>query len=187
MEQVHVVVQLLNRVQLFETPWAAAHSPVLHLLPEFAQTHVHWVGDASNHLILSHPLLFLPSIFSSVRVFSRSSLYQVAKVLELQLQQQSFQWIFRVDFLSFQVKPGLTGLISLLSKELSRVFSSTTVWKHQFFSAQPFLWSKSYIHTWLLEKPYLWLYRPFSTKWCHCFLIRCLGLSQVFFQGASIF
>ena len=47
---------------------------------------------------------------------------------------------------------GLTGLISLLSKELSRVFSSTTVWRHQFFSIQPFLWSSSHIHTWLLEK-----------------------------------
>ena len=47
---------------------------------------------------------------------------------------------------------GLTGLISLLSKELSRVFSSTTVWRHQFFSVQPFLWSSSHIHTWLLEK-----------------------------------
>ena len=47
---------------------------------------------------------------------------------------------------------GLTGLISLLSKGLSRIFSSTTVWKHQFFSAQPSLWSNSHIHTWLLEK-----------------------------------
>ena len=46
----------------------------------------------------------------------------------------------------------LTGLISLLSKGLSRVFSST-IWKHQFFSTQPSLWSNSYIHTWLLEKP----------------------------------
>ena len=48
---------------------------------------------------------------------------------------------------------GLTGLISLLSKGLSRVFSSTTVWKHQFFSAQPSLWSNPHIPTWLLEKP----------------------------------
>jgi len=48
---------------------------------------------------------------------------------------------------------GLTGLISLLSKRLSRVFSSTTVWKHQFFSAQRSLWSNSHIHTWLLENP----------------------------------
>ena len=48
---------------------------------------------------------------------------------------------------------GWTGLIALLSKGLSRLFSSTTIWKHQFFSAQPSLWSNSCIHTWLLEKP----------------------------------
>ena len=48
---------------------------------------------------------------------------------------------------------GWTGLISMLSKGLSRVFSSTTVWKHKFFSAQSSLWSNSHIHTWLLEKP----------------------------------
>ena len=48
---------------------------------------------------------------------------------------------------------GLTDWISLLSKGLSRVFSSTTVPKHQFFSTQPSLWSNSHIHTWLLEKP----------------------------------
>ena len=47
----------------------------------------------------------------------------------------------------------LTGLISLQSKRLSRVFPSTTVWKHQFFSTQPSLWSNSHIHLWLLEKP----------------------------------
>ena len=47
----------------------------------------------------------------------------------------------------------LTGLISLQSKGLSRVFTSTTVQKYQFFNAQPSLWSSSYIHTWLLEKP----------------------------------
>ena len=48
---------------------------------------------------------------------------------------------------------GLTGLISLLSKGLPRVFSNTTVQKHQFFGSQPFLWSNSHIHTWPLEKP----------------------------------
>ena len=46
---------------------------------------------------------------------------------------------------------GLTDLISLQSKGLSRVFSSTIIWKHQFFSAQPSLWSNSHIHTWLLS------------------------------------
>ena len=59
---------------------------------------------------------------------------------------------------------GLTGLISLQSKGLSRIFSNTTVQKHQFFSTQLSLWSKSHIHTWLLDKPYLWLYRPLLVK-----------------------
>ena len=57
----------------------------------------------------------------------------------------------------------LTGWISLQSKGLSRV-SSTTVRKHQFFSAHPSLWSNSHIYPWLLEKPNLWLYRPLSAK-----------------------
>ena len=63
----------------------------------------------------------------------------------------------------------LIGLISLLFKGLSRVFSNTTVQKHQFFNAQPSLWSSSHIHTWLLEKPYLWLYKPLLVKWCLLF------------------
>ena len=75
--------------------------PVHHQLPELTQTHVHWVGDAiqPSHLLLSPS----PSAFN----FSRhqglfkwvSSSHQVAKVLEFQLQHQSFQWIFRADFL----------------------------------------------------------------------------------------
>ena len=72
---------------------------------------------------------------------------------------------------------GLTCLISLQSKGLSNVFSSTTVQKHQFFSTQPFLWVSSHICTWLLEKPKLWLDMSLSAKWCLWFLIRCLGLS----------
>ena len=102
----------------------------------------------SNRLILYHPLFFLPSISPNVRVFSNklSLCHQVVEVLELQLPHQSFQWIFRMDFLYN------TGLISLLSKELSRVFSSTTIQNHQFFSTQPSLWSNSHIHTWVLEK-----------------------------------
>ena len=63
----------------------------------------------------------------------------------------------------------LTGLISLLSKGLSRVFSSTTNQKHQFFSVQSSLWSNSHIHTWLLEKPYFLLYGPLWAKLCLCF------------------
>ena len=74
-----------------------------------------------------------------------SSLHQVTKVLELQLQQQSFQWIFRVGFLK-------DWLIWSSPRDSSRVFSSTTVWIYQFFRAQPSLGSSSHIHTWLLEK-----------------------------------
>ena len=72
---------------------------------------------------------------------------------------------------------GVTVLISFLFKRLSRVFSSTVVQKHQFFSTQPSLWSNSHTGTWLLEKPDIWLYGSLSSKWCLCFLIRCLGLS----------
>ena len=68
---------------------------------------------------------------------------------------------------------GLTGLISLLSKGLSRALSSTPIWKHQFFSAQPSFWSNSHICIWLMEKPWLWQYGPLSAKWRLCFLLCC--------------
>ena len=77
-------------------------SPVLHYLPEFVQIHVHWVGDAIQP---SHPLSS-PSP-SALNLSQHQGLFQwvgssrqVAKVFELQLQHQSFQWIFRVDFLN---------------------------------------------------------------------------------------
>ena len=70
----------------------------------------------------------------------------------------------------------LTGLMSLLSKGLSRVTPSKTVWKHQFFGARLSLWSNYHIHTWLLEKTQLWLYGPLSAKWYLCILICCPGL-----------
>ena len=75
--------------------------PALHNLPEFAQIHVHWVTDPSNHLILCHPLLLLLPAFPSIRAFSSESALRIRwpKYFELQLQHQSFQWIFRVDFL----------------------------------------------------------------------------------------
>ena len=70
---------------------------------------------------------------------------------------------------------GLIGLISLQSKGLSRVFSSTTIQKHQFFSSQPSLWYSSHIHTWLLAKPKFWLCRPLLAV-MSLVLICCLGL-----------
>ena len=76
---------------------------------------------------------------------------------------------------------GWTCWISLLSKGLSKVFSNTTVQKHQFFGTQPCLWSNSHTHIWLLEKSWLWLCRPLFAKW-DCYL----GLPLLFFQRASI-
>ena len=72
---------------------------------------------------------------------------------------------------------GWTGWISLQSKGLSRVFSNTTVQKRQFFSAHLSLQSNSHIHTWLLEKPEFWLYRPLLVKSSLDFLMCCLGWS----------
>ena len=73
--------------------------PVHHQLLEPTETHVHRVGMPSNHLILCSPLLLQPSIFPSIRVFSNESEFRirVAKVLEFQLQYQSFQWTLRTD------------------------------------------------------------------------------------------
>ena len=107
--------------------------PVHHRLPESTQTCVHRVGDAIQP---SHPLSFpsppAPNPSHHPGLFQRvNSSHEVAKILEFQLQRQSFQ----------------TGWISLQSKGLSRVFSSTTVQKHQFFGAQISLQSNSHIHT----------------------------------------
>ena len=71
--------------------------PVLHYLLEFAQIHVHWVGD-SNDLILCHPLLLLPSIFPTIRVFLVNQIF-ASGGQNIGAQLQSFQRIFRVVFL----------------------------------------------------------------------------------------
>ena len=70
----------------------------------------------------------------------------------------------------------------LLSQGLSRVFSHIIVWRHQFFSTQPFFPALTSIHDYW-KKTYLWLYSPLSAKKCFFFLIYCLGWSQLFFQG----
>ena len=98
-------VQLLDCVQLFTAPWTAAHQASLHHLPEFAQTQVHWVGDAIQPPC---PPPSLPALNLSQHqgLFQwTGTSHQMVKLLELQLQHQSFQWIFRIDFLS----DGLVG------------------------------------------------------------------------------
>ena len=68
-----------------------------------------------------------------------------------------------------------SGWTGWITRRLSRVFSNTTIWKHQFFVAQPSSWSNSHIMT--TGKTIAWLYEPLSAKWCLCFLISCLGFS----------
>ena len=125
--------------------WSIPGFPILHHLPELVQTHIHCVGNAIQP---SYPLSFpSPRAFSlsqhQVLFQWVSSSHQVAKVLELQLQHQSFQWIFRTDFLKDWL---------VWSPCNSRDFSNTTAQKHQSFEVQLSLWSNSHIHTWLLEK-----------------------------------
>ena len=105
--------------------------PVHHQPPEFIRIHIHWVGDASNRFILYHPLLLPTSIFSSMSLFKWiSSSHQVAKVLVS--ASSSVPPMNSQDWSPL----GWTGCISLQSKGLSRVFSNTTVQKHQFFGTQ---------------------------------------------------
>ena len=99
----NVVVQMLSCVWLFVTPWTAAHQASLSFT-NFRSLFKRMSTESmmlSNHLILCLPLFLLPSIFPYIRVFSKwvGCLHQVAKVLELWFQHQSFQWIFRVGFL----------------------------------------------------------------------------------------
>ena len=93
-------VQLLSRVQLFATPWTAAHLPVHHQLPEFIQTHITESVMPSNHLMLCHPLLCPSSIYPSIRVFSNKSVL-------------CFRWPKYWSF-SFTISPSneYSGLIS---------------------------------------------------------------------------
>ena len=103
--------------------------PVLHYLLEFVQTCVHWVGDAtqSSHL-LPPPSPLTLNLSQHQGLFQWvGSLYQMAKVLEIQLLASVFPVNIQCWF-----PLGLTGLISLLSKGLSKVFSRTVILKHQF-------------------------------------------------------
>ena len=144
-------VQSLSHVWLFETPWTAAH-------------------QASLSITNSRSLIKLMSIESVTSFNHKSSVIPFSSCLQSFPASRSFpmtQFFIsggqRIGVsASVSVFPmntqdgfplGWIGLISLPSKGLSRVFSNTTVQKHQFFGTQLSLWSDFHIHTWLLEKP----------------------------------
>ena len=97
-----VIVQWLSRVRLSVTPWTAAHQASLSFTTSQSSLKLMSIESVmpSNHFILCHPLVLLPCLSQHQGLFQWvSSSHQVAKVLEPQLQHQSFQWIFRSDFL----------------------------------------------------------------------------------------
>ena len=104
----------------------------------------------SSHLILCHPLLLLSPIPPSIRVFSNESTLHMRWPAETGVSTSAS--VLPVSTQDWSPL-GWTGWTSLQPKGLSRVFSNTTVQKHQFFGVQLSLQSNSHIHTWLLEKP----------------------------------
>ena len=138
-------VQLLSRVQLFVTPRIAARQASLSITISWSSlklTSIKLVMP-STHLVLCRPLFLLPPIPPSIRVFSNES--------TLRMRWPKY-WSFSFSIILSKEHPGQIsfrmGLVgSRCSPRDSQVFSSTTVQKHQFFGAQPSLWSSSHIHT----------------------------------------
>ena len=138
-----------SHVGLFTTPWTAACQASLCLISESLPKFMSIESVMSSNHIYSAALFFCLQSFPASGSFPMSLLFILggqsieastsASVLPVSIQSWfPLEWI---------------GWISLQSKGLSRVFSNTTVWKHQFFSALPSLWSNSHIWTWLLERP----------------------------------
>ena len=143
-------IQLLSHVWLFATPRIAARQASLSITNTRSSPKLKSIELVmpSSHLILCRPLLLLPPIPPSIRVFSNES--------TLCIWWPKY-WSFSFSICPSNEHPGLiyfriAGWISWQSKGLSRVFSNTTVQKHQFFSAQLSSQSNSHIHTLLLEK-----------------------------------
>ena len=126
-------VQSLSHVQLFATPWTAAHQAFLSITNSWNLLRLMSIESvmSSKHLTLCRPLLLLPSVFPSIRVFSNESVLR-----DRWPKYWSFSFSIHTSVNIQDWFPlGWTGWISLQSKRLSRVFSSTTVQKHQFFGA----------------------------------------------------
>ena len=138
--------QSLSCVLLLVTPWIPAHQASLSITNSGSSLRLLSIKSVMpcSHLILCRPLLLLSTIPPSIRVFSNESTLCI-------------RWpkycSFSFSIIPSKEIPGFTGWISLQSKGLSRVFSNTTVQKHQFFGAQLSSQSNSHIHTWPLEKP----------------------------------
>ena len=138
-------VQWLSRVRLFATPWTAARQAFLSItnFQSLLKLMSIVLVMPSNHLILCRPLLLLPPIPPSIRVFSNESTRHM---------RWAKYWTFSFSISPSKEHPGLISfrmdlLDLLLVQGLSRVFSNTTVQKHQFFGAQLSSQSNFHNHT----------------------------------------
>ena len=149
---ISVSVQSLSCVWLFVTPWAAARQTSLSITNPRSLLKLMSIESVmpSNHLVLCHPLLLLPSVFPGIRVFPNESSLCIRWPKSIGVS--ALASVLPVNFQDW-FPLGLTGWISLQAQGLLTVFSNTTVQKHQFFGTQPFLLPRSHILTWLLEKP----------------------------------
>ena len=138
-------VQLFSCVRLFVGQWTSACQATLSTTNSWNLLKLMSIELVmlSNHLILCCPLLLLPSILPSIRVFSNES---IPRIRWPKYWSFSFSISLSSEY-SGLILLRLTGWISLQSKRLSKVFSNTTVQKHQFVGAQLSLWFNSHIHT----------------------------------------
>ena len=144
-------VQSLSHVRLFPTPWTAARQSSQSITNSRSSLRLTAIESVmpSSHLILCCPVFLLSAIPPSIRDFSNESTLHMKWPKYWRFSLASFLPKNTQDLSPLK----WTGWISLQSMGLPRVFSNTTVQKHQFFGAQLSSQSNSYIHTWLLEKP----------------------------------
>ena len=150
--QIVVAVHLLSRVWLFATPWTAAHQAALSLSSRVCSNSCpwsQWCHPTTSSSVA--PFSSCPQSFPASGSFPMNQLF-ASGVQSIGVSASASVLSMNINIQGW-FPLGLTGLISLKSKGLSQVFSSTTVQKHQFFSTQPALWSSSHIHTWPLERP----------------------------------
>ena len=179
------LVQSLSRIWLFVTPWTAAHQVTRSITNSQSLLKLMSIESvmAFNHLILCRPLLLLPPIPPSIRVFSNESALCI-------------RWP-RYWSSSFSISPsmniqdcfplGWTGWISLQSKGISRVFSNTTAQKHPILQRSAFF-IVQLSHPYMTTGKTIDLTRQtFAGKVSSLLLMCCLGLSWLFSQGASVF
>ena len=169
-----IVVQELSCAQFFATPWTEARQASLSFTISQNLLKLMCIDSVMPS---SHLILFVP--FSCLQSFPASESFPVSWLFAS--GDQSIGASGSASVLPVNIQGWfplrLTDLISLLSKGLSRAFFNTTVQKHQFFNAQPSLWSNSHICTWLLEKNIALTIWTMLGKWCLCFLILYLDLS----------